>query len=126
MSLTYSCTPAFTQGTYELVTQQEMQSLFPGLFPVLKVNYEHFDVCMALLVSYVLIGGPSFLQVYFGQIAQFLAAVVDDVREEGTLQALKPVDVLSRVCALYFLLIWHRHCSFYILSIRRLRLRQFS
>jgi hypothetical protein len=71
-----------------------MMRLFPNLFQIIQINYEHFGMSMSVLETYILLGGTNFLRVYFSPIVQMLNKVIDDVREEGAITATKPVEVL--------------------------------
>ena len=72
-----------------------MMALFPVLYRIVAANYENFDVCMSILETYILLGGSKFLNVYFPGIVELLSKLIDDVREEGTIVATKPVEVRS-------------------------------
>jgi hypothetical protein len=48
---------------------------------------------MSILETYILLGGSHFLQVFFVAIVEMLTKVIDDVREEGSIVATKPLEV---------------------------------
>lgn len=74
-----------------------MMRVFPNLFRIVAMSYEHFDVCMSVLETYILLGGSGFLRVYFPAIVEMMTKVIDDVREEGTIVATKPLEALPRL-----------------------------
>ncbi|CAI5519557.1 unnamed protein product, partial [Closterium sp. Naga37s-1] len=72
----------------------ELMSLFSNLVPIMDRSFEHLPVATAIMESYVLVGGPAFLQQHAGSLVTMIDAVVGNVKEKAMLLVAGLVDLI--------------------------------
>ncbi|CAI6002588.1 unnamed protein product, partial [Closterium sp. NIES-65] len=72
----------------------EFMTLFANLVPIMDRSFEHLPVATAIMESYVLVGGPAFLQQHAGSLVSMIDAVVGNVKEKAMLLVAGLVDLI--------------------------------
>ncbi|CAI7779470.1 unnamed protein product, partial [Closterium sp. NIES-54] len=72
----------------------ELMALFSNLVPIMDRSFEHLPVATAIMESYVLVGGPAFLQQHAGSLVTIIDAVVGNVKEKAMLLVAGLVDLI--------------------------------
>ncbi|CAI5480607.1 unnamed protein product [Closterium sp. Yama58-4] len=72
----------------------ELMALFSNLVPIMDRSFEHLPVATAIMESYVLVGGPAFLQQHAGSLVSMIDAVVGNVKEKAMLLVAGLVDLI--------------------------------
>ncbi|BBN14841.1 importin-11 [Marchantia polymorpha subsp. ruderalis] len=72
----------------------QLQGLFPHLVAVMEKSFDHLQVAMNIIESYVLLGGADFLRHHAAGVVKILDSVVGNVNEKGMMCTLPVVDTL--------------------------------
>ena len=57
------------------------------------------QICTRILDRYILVGGSRFLSMYIQQVAALFEATIGNLKDEGTILTLKPLDTLIQLYA---------------------------
>eukprot|EP00850_Spirogloea_muscicola_P008802 SM000048S16514 [mRNA] locus=s48:162009:170563:+ [translate_table: standard] len=72
----------------------QILSLFSHLVPVMERNFDHLQVAMKIMESYIVLGGADFLHHHAAGVVSILELVIGNVKEKGSLVTLPVIDVL--------------------------------
>ncbi|CAM6098378.1 unnamed protein product [Calypogeia fissa] len=72
----------------------QLLALFPHLVQVMEKSFDHLQVAMNIIESYILLGGAEFLRHHAGDVVKILDSVVGNVNEKGMMCTLPVVDTL--------------------------------
>jgi len=75
----------------------QLFSLYTLLPPVLDNGYEHLEISMKILETYLLLGGNEFMAEHATSVAQLFGKVIGNVKDEGTMLVLRPMQTLLQL-----------------------------
>ncbi|XP_048225600.1 importin-11 isoform X3 [Ricinus communis] len=101
----------------------QLLAYFPCLVEVMERSFDHLQVAVNILESYIILGGTEFLTVHASTVAKLLDLIVGNVNDRGLLSILPGIDILIQVIYLgqfkvtYSSLHFSSQSSFSFLSI---------
>ncbi|XP_048225599.1 importin-11 isoform X2 [Ricinus communis] len=72
----------------------QLLAYFPCLVEVMERSFDHLQVAVNILESYIILGGTEFLTVHASTVAKLLDLIVGNVNDRGLLSILPGIDIL--------------------------------
>ncbi|XP_077233045.1 ARM repeat superfamily protein isoform X2 [Tasmannia lanceolata] len=82
---TLSCAPSMVSQLIEF---------FPCLVAIMERNFDHLQVAISIVESYIILGGTEFLNMHASSVAKLLDGIVGNVNDKGLLSTLPIVEIL--------------------------------
>ncbi|KAL5710132.1 hypothetical protein ACHQM5_020735 [Ranunculus cassubicifolius] len=72
----------------------QMLSLFPFLVNIMDRSFEHLEVSVDIMESYIILGGTDFLNLHASSVAKLLDSIVENVNDRGLKSTLPLIEIL--------------------------------
>ncbi|GLT55700.1 hypothetical protein SLA2020_287960 [Shorea laevis] len=72
----------------------QLLAFFPCLVEILERSFDHLQVAINILESYIILGGREFLSMHAGSVATLLDLIVGNVNDRGLISTLPVIDIL--------------------------------
>ncbi|XP_021891017.1 importin-11 [Carica papaya] len=78
----------------------QLLACFSCLVEIIERSFDHLQVAVSIIESYVILGGREFLSMHASSIAKLLDLIVGNVNDRGLLSTLPVIDILIQVLEL--------------------------
>ncbi|KAJ8753768.1 hypothetical protein K2173_000022 [Erythroxylum novogranatense] len=72
----------------------QLLAYFPSLLEIIERNFDHLQVAVSIMESYIILGGSEFLSMHTPTVAKLLDLIVGNVNDRGLLSTLPVIDLL--------------------------------
>ncbi|KAK9159126.1 hypothetical protein Scep_005700 [Stephania cephalantha] len=72
----------------------QLLGLFPCLVDIMERNFDHLEVAVRIIESYIILGGTDFLNMHASSLAKLLDAIVGNVNDRGLKSTLPVIEIL--------------------------------
>ncbi|KAF2306412.1 hypothetical protein GH714_017776 [Hevea brasiliensis] len=72
----------------------QLLTYFPCLVEIMERSFDHLQVAVSIIESYIILGGTEFLNMHASSVAKLLDLIVGNVNDKGLLSTLPVIDIL--------------------------------
>ncbi|XP_043815485.1 importin-11 isoform X2 [Manihot esculenta] len=72
----------------------QLLTYFPCLVEIIERSFDHLQVSVNIIESYIILGGTEFLNMHASSVAKLLDLIVGNVNDKGLLSTLPVIDIL--------------------------------
>ncbi|XP_050205030.1 uncharacterized protein LOC126655060 isoform X2 [Mercurialis annua] len=72
----------------------QLLACFPCLVEIMERSFDHLQVAVKIIESYIILGGSEFLNMHASTVAKLLDLIVGNVNDRGLLSILPVIDIL--------------------------------
>ncbi|KAK9168093.1 hypothetical protein Syun_000233 [Stephania yunnanensis] len=72
----------------------QLLGLFPCLVDIMERSFDHLEVAVRIIESYIILGGTDFLNMHASGLAKLLDAIVGNVNDRGLKSTLPVIEIL--------------------------------
>ncbi|KAL5974982.1 hypothetical protein ACLOJK_031658 [Asimina triloba] len=72
----------------------QLLEFFPHLVTIIERNFDHLQIAVSILESYIVLGGSEFLNIHASSVAKLLDCIVGNVNDKGLLSTLPIIEIL--------------------------------
>ncbi|XP_010553104.1 PREDICTED: importin-11 [Tarenaya hassleriana] len=80
--------------SYAPMMVPQLLACFPYMVDIIERSFDHLQVAVSIMESYIILGGGEFLNMHASSVAKILDLIVGNVNDKGLLSVLPVIDIL--------------------------------